>query len=91
MILQFIRNGKKIVGLALAPREIRVIQVPARSAEYWRVCDICGNDALVFCSSHAQYLCQKHLREHPACLVISISVARQLARDAMVRAEVEAG
>src|SRR5579864_633431 len=91
MNLQVFRKDGKIRGLAmLRGTGTKVLEVSDDSrAEYWRICEHCTvREAVVFCCTHAKYVCGECLRWHGrtrkdgrfilgfACRAMSMSEAR---------------
>jgi hypothetical protein len=97
MTVQIIRKDGKFRGIALMLGEGRIIAAMGSSdrEELWRICDsCCVHEAIVFCRTHAKYVCGSCLAAYPSevgreCAFISVSVARDLAQRAQRYAEVE--
>jgi len=81
MQIQWLRgpHGER-KGIVLSWKPALFLPVTSSTPEYERVCDYCGGDAVMFCKTHALYLCAEDLEEHAAhfkrCSYLSISVAR---------------
>jgi hypothetical protein len=103
MTFQLIRKDGKIRGIALLVGGDKVLSGRTERHEYWRICDHCTvREALVFCRTHNQYVCNNCLDWHGrlscggdfifgyACVLMSMAVAREVQKAALLRVEVEA-
>jgi hypothetical protein len=103
MTIQIIRRDGKIRGVAFFLGKAKVIAASDESRAYWHVCDHCAeNEAFVFCKTHSQYICDRcvvwHGRksyggafiEAKPCAMMSISVAKELAHQALHTEEISA-
>ena len=67
-------------GIILAWRPAHILPIMSSAPEYERACEYCGRDAVVFCKTHALYLCANDLEEHASCFkrcgYLSMAVAR---------------
>ncbi len=87
MTFQLIRKDGKVRGVALLLGDARVIPADDSQRELWRICECCHvNEALVYCCTHARYVCASCLEQlpsvHTGCRFISMAVARDLAEQA---------
>ena len=95
MTIQLIRKDGRVKGFAFFFGDARLIAMAEPPKEYWRICECCyRHEALVFCRTHAKYVCGNCLGQlpsvHTGCNFISVAVARDLALQARKYAEVEA-
>ena len=90
MKVQLLRSPDRIIGIAVTFRKrddvipsLLRIQAPPQDSNFWRICDACSaNEAMVFCRSHARYLCEFCLALHNNqpifCEYLSMSAAREM-------------
>jgi hypothetical protein len=103
MTFQIIRKDGKVRGIALMLGGSKVTGVAGEKTEYWRICDHCTvNEAVVFCHTHARYVCTHCLLWHGRtqaggpfilgfpCYEVSMAVLRDAATIALSQLEVEA-
>lgn len=94
MTIQLIRKDGRVKGFAFFLGNARVLALTEAESELWRICESCSvNEAVVFCRTHAKYVCSGCLATaaslHGGCDFISVSVARELTRRAEKYQEVE--